>query len=374
MTTLEPRARILIVDDRTTNVDILVDLLQAKYELATAYSGEQALELAPAFRPDLILLDNMMPGMNGYETCRRLRAMPEGNCAKVLMVSALAQPAERVEGYAAGADDYIAKPFDHDELLAKIRVYLRLKSAEEIASLRSNLITLLQHETRTPMTVLCGALETLKTCLPEDAFVQQSMGMAEDAAAQLHRLNEQIVLLSRLRSGDGALRPAITDVAMLLRQCAASRAAAAARGGVRLRSIALESAWIQFDAEYAAAVFSELIDNALRYSATGGEVRIEAILDAETVTIRVADTGTGIPADALATIMDEFVVGDIRHHRRGCGLGLAIVRELVHAFAGTIQIESRELQGTTVSIEFPLVADEADSVEPSPVDSSLQAK
>jgi signal transduction histidine kinase len=276
-----------------------------------------------------------------------------------------------MEGYEAGADDYIAKPFDHDELLAKIRVYLRLKSAEEIGSLRSNLITLLQHETRTPMAVLAGALETLKTCLPLDSFATQSMRMAEAAAEQLHRLHERIVLLSKLRSGYSTLSPTVTDISVLVRQCAASRDSAAIRAQVRMTCKSVDGAWTRFDPEYTNSVFGELLDNALRYTPAGGEVRIESAREGEVVTIRVTDTGAGIPAEALSTIMDEFVVGDIRHHRRGTGLGLAIVRELLAALNGTVSFESVENRGTTVVLTFP--AAELESGEGSGSEAEIRA-
>jgi two-component system, sensor histidine kinase and response regulator len=349
------RARILVVDDHPTNIDILVDLLRHSYEFATASGGAEAIEVARTFRPDLVLLDNMMPGMDGYATCRVMRELPETRRAKILMVSAKARVPERVEGYEAGADDYIAKPFDHDELLAKIRVYVRLKSAEEIASLRSNLITLLQHETRTPMAVLGGALEALRSNLPREGLAAQAMGMALSAASQLQQLHDRIVLLSRLRSGGITLNPVATNVSLLALQCCSARQSAASGAEVVLKYVGPEYAWVLCDAEHMSSVVGELIDNALRYTASGGEVRVE-IDQPRNVVIRVIDDGAGIPAEALSTIMDEFVVGDIDHHRRGTGLGLAIARELVTAFGGTIAIDSLERRGTTVTLEFPAIA------------------
>jgi DNA-binding response OmpR family regulator len=122
---------ILIVDDHPSNVALLEEILGDDYQLKTATCGEEALAVAPDCQPDLILLDIMMPGLDGYETCRRLRAHPLLRQPKILMVSAKALVSERLHGYEAGADDYITKPFDAGELLAKVRVYLRLKTAED---------------------------------------------------------------------------------------------------------------------------------------------------------------------------------------------------------------------------------------------------
>ena len=121
---MQRQSRILLVDDNPTNLAILEEMLGDEYRRGTATSGEEALEIAPDFQPDLILLDVMMPGINGYETCRRIRANPALRNVKIVMVSAKALVSERLEGYDAGADDYLTKPFDEKELLAKVRVYL----------------------------------------------------------------------------------------------------------------------------------------------------------------------------------------------------------------------------------------------------------
>ena len=121
---MSKRPRILIVDDHPLNVQILEDLLEDDYQLAMATSGEEALTLTTAFAPDLILLDVMMPGMDGYETCRRIRAMPISSYTKIIMVSAKAMPSEREQGFEAGADGYITKPFENADLMDKVRLSL----------------------------------------------------------------------------------------------------------------------------------------------------------------------------------------------------------------------------------------------------------
>ncbi len=125
--------RILIVDDSRMNLEVLEELLAGEYELESALSGEECLGKLPAFAPDLVLLDIMMPGMNGYETCRRIKAGPLGDFTQVILISGKASTAERLEGYRVGADDYVIKPFDHDELLAKVRIQFKLR--ESVAKL-----------------------------------------------------------------------------------------------------------------------------------------------------------------------------------------------------------------------------------------------
>ena len=121
------KKRILIVDDDQTSARILVKLLGDDYESAVAGSGDTCLDMVKTFGPDLVLLDVMMPGMDGYETCRRIKSVPFGELTQVVLVTAHAETAERLQGYQAGADDYIIKPFDHHELLAKVRIHFRLR-------------------------------------------------------------------------------------------------------------------------------------------------------------------------------------------------------------------------------------------------------
>ena len=120
------KGRILIVDDIATNVDILRRILRKDYDLDMAASGEECLAKLPTFKPQLILLDIMMPGIDGYETCRRIKSSDLGQFIQVILVSGKGSAAERLQGYESQADDYIVKPFNHDELFSKVRVHFRL--------------------------------------------------------------------------------------------------------------------------------------------------------------------------------------------------------------------------------------------------------
>ncbi len=124
------RGRILIVDDNPTNVDILRRILTKDYELATAANGDECLAKLPAFKAQLVLLDIMMPGIDGYEVCRRIKQSAVGQFVQVILVSGKGSAAERVRGYEAQADDYLVKPFDHEELRSKVRVQFRLCEAQ----------------------------------------------------------------------------------------------------------------------------------------------------------------------------------------------------------------------------------------------------
>ena len=198
---MQPREKILAVDDDAVDIMIVEKLLSRDYECRTASTGEQALEIATDFQPDIILLDNMLPGINGREVCQRIRADSRLRHTKIIMVSIKTMVSERVEAYDAGADDYITKPFDKDELLAKIRVYLRLKSVEEVDQFKTNVLTLLGHEARTPLTSLIGSAEMLMSEENIDAEEQKLfMVMVYNSAKRLHSLFEKVMVLSLLKS------------------------------------------------------------------------------------------------------------------------------------------------------------------------------
>ena len=117
--------RILLVDDMPANIDILRRLLRKEYDLESAASGVECLAAIPRFRPHLVLLDIMMPGMDGYETCRLIKANPASDPVQVILVSGKGSTAERLRGYEADADDYVVKPFDLPELFARLRALIR---------------------------------------------------------------------------------------------------------------------------------------------------------------------------------------------------------------------------------------------------------
>ena len=134
------KKKILIVDDNEINVGIFKELLEEQYVLATVSSGQQCLEKIDQFKPDLVLLDIIMPGMDGYETCRRIKSEPRSETTHIILVSSKTSVESRLKGYEVGADDYITRPFDDDELLAKIKVQIRLREAiMNLASLHAQL-------------------------------------------------------------------------------------------------------------------------------------------------------------------------------------------------------------------------------------------
>lgn len=349
-----PRNRILVVDDNPTNIKIAKVVLGEKYHLATALTGEEALEIASDFRPDIILLDIMMPGIDGYEVCRQIRGNPALQHTKIIMVSAKAMVSERLEGYEAGADDYVTKPYEEDELLAKIRVYMRLKSVEELDQLKSNVLSLVGHETRTPLNGIIMPAEMLAADEEMDAEERKMLAqMVCRNARRLHLFFEKAMTLSAMKAGNVKFRFEETNPCEVVRDALAEIASRAKEREVAIEQDLPEVSTAMIDAGQIKDVVTTLLDNAIRFSPTGGKVTIRACNEGSHIVLAVTDRGEGIDPGFLPHVLDDFTSADIEHHTEGQGLSLAIARQIVLAHNGTIGVESSQDTETTFTVRLP---------------------
>jgi two-component system, sensor histidine kinase and response regulator len=349
----QPKGRILVVDDHPRNIAILQEIL-GHYRVATAASGEEALRIAPKFAPDLVLLDIMMPDMDGYETCRRFRANPQIAETKIIMVSAKAMVSERLAGYEAGADDYVIKPFDEDELVAKVRAYLRLKSVEELDRLKTDVLTLLGHETRTPLTTIFGPLELLKGDASLSDEHQQMLQMVEDGARRIHELVERAIHLSSLQAGLTHFDLSRHDLGAIVRESIAQIRATAETAGVELTLEGAGPFEVNCDAEQIQRSVSALLSNAVRHSPRPGRVTISLSARDACATLSVWDQGPGIPEHVLPHVFECFSVSDVSKHTSGQGLSLAIARAVVRSHGGMLSAENRLGGGAVFELQLPL--------------------
>ena len=211
---MERRGRILIVDDNAMNVAVLRRILRKEYELDAAANGDECLAKVEAFKPQLVLLDIMMPGMDGYETCRRIKASPLGESVQVILVSGKGATADRVHGYEAQADDYVVKPFDHDELLSKVRAHFRLMNLRD----RSE-----RHEAHEALARLCSLVSQMSTDinehmnLIEEIQTELNLSWAEDPDALIRAIvrlaDTNKATQGRLASAERKLREEAQEIA-----------------------------------------------------------------------------------------------------------------------------------------------------------------
>ena len=351
---MQPRRRIMVVDDNPTNIKIAEVTLGETYHLATAVTGEEALRIAAEFRPDIILLDIMMPGIDGYEVCRQIRGNPALRHTKIIMVSAKAMVSERLEGYEAGADDYITKPYEEDELLAKVRVYMRLKSVEELDQLKSNVLSLVGHETRTPLNAIISPAEMLAADEEMDADQRKMLAdMVCRNARRLHAFFEKAMTLSAMKAGNVRFRFEETNPREAVHDALAEIASRAKESGVTIEQDLPEVPTAMIDCDQIKDVVTTVLDNAIRFSPFGGQVTVRACNEGSDVVLAVTDRGKGIDAEFLPHVLDDFTGTDIEHHTEGQGLSLAIANQIVLAHSGTINVESIKGDETTFTVRLP---------------------
>jgi len=365
-----PRPKVLGVDDNSTNLAILEEILADEYDFRTAASGEEALAAIPTMRPDVVLLDIMMPGINGYEVCREIRKDPRLRHTKVIMVSAKAQVSERIQGYEVGADDYIIKPFDEEELLFKVRVFLKLKSVQEVDRLKTGILALLSNETKTPLNSLMAPANLLMTAATMPDALRQRLGeVIHRNAGRLLGFFDRLLKLSALRAGQW--RAPFESVALggLVEDAVARMLPRATARGVRLVEQIDIQPTVAVVAVELAEVVRSLLDNAIRFSPEGGSVEVRLSGASDEAVLTVTDHGRGIDASFLPYVFDEFAEPEdseldetlldarVEDYIERFGLSLATARHVVELHGGSIGVESVPGEATVFSVRLPIGVD-----------------
>jgi len=348
--------KVLIVDDARMNVTILKNLLQDRYIIETAASGEEALQVIPEFRPDLILLDIMMPGIDGYEVCRRVRKELQYRFTKIILVSAKALVDDRLQGYDAGADDYITKPFDKKELEAKVRVFSQLKHEEELNQLKGDLLLLFSHETKTPLSVIIGLSEILQKSSDLGDDLKGHLETISVKAYQLLEFINKTSLICSLKSG---MEPSksLGSVATHLKGATMELKDAASQKTVTFELDIINDMKLYADWTIVDKALGFVLENAVKFSPERGTVKVQTEQSNGRCVIRIMDQGEGIKKDWIDNIFDEFAIQNIMHHQKGQGLSLAISRYIMEIHNGTIGVESTVGNGATFILSLPISQD-----------------
>lgn len=345
--------RILVVDDDELNREVIKEQLHEKYVLAFATNGKEALDLLVTFWPDIILLDIMMPGIDGYEVCRKIRADNRFSFIKILFISAKSTIDERLEGYEAGADDYLTKPVSQDELVAKIKVFLRLKRIEEIDKLKSDLLVLFSHETRTPLNGILGFAELLLHDSSLSPKAQNYIKNIHESGIELQRFVDKTLLLSNLKKGIelSFVGDSVTSyLTTLIENKKRNNPKEITFHFVSEESIFIEADWVLLN-----KVFYYILENSVKFSEFKGDVYvIVKQINTNTCQIRIKDFGIGISHEQKESLFNEFAIKDLDHHHKGQGLSLAIAKYIILYHNGCIDVESEKGKGSTFIITLPL--------------------
>lgn len=357
---MKVKQKLLIVDDDPLNLAIVSEIFDETHSIVKTISGEKAIEALPQIQPDLILLDIMLPGIDGYEVTRKIRADRQYQFTKIMLISAKVSLAERLEGYRSGADDYIVKPFDHDELQARVAVLLRLKRAEEIDLLKGELMNFFSHETRTPLTGILGYAEMLANdvSLPDSARKRAS-GILKNGHRLLD-LTKKAELHYEMISRGIMLEKIDDSVNRHLKRAVTSCEKDALRKKIRVELDLADDAIINGDWSLLDLAFGYLVDNAIKFSPENGTVTIRLEKRDGFCLVHFRDEGGGIKEELLDKIFDVFAARENPGFQIGHGLSLAMARNILRLHGGTIDAVNSSPNGAVFTIGMPFEVNLAD--------------
>ena len=339
------------------------------YTVLTASDGIEALQIMEESKPDLILADIMMPRMDGYALYEAVRACPEWIPIPFVFLTARSERQDELRGKKLGAEDYITKPFDAEELVISIRSRLGRARAVEKASeasfdqLKNQIVTVLGHELRTPLTYVTGytdlALEDVSSLTPGE--VEDFLSRIKIGVDRLNRLVADLLLLVQIDSGRARqefemLAAEQRNLNAIVQLTINRFADQAGRREVSLEmdtSSDLPPVWLC--EPYFADALGRLIENGIKFSLDARRhVIISTRADEDWVRIAVSDRGVGIPADQIGHLFDRFrQINRDQQEQQGVGLGLAIAHGLIRLHRGQITVESTPGEGSTFTILLP---------------------
>jgi two-component system, sensor histidine kinase and response regulator len=349
---------ILIVDDTPANLSVLLQCLgDAGYRVLVAEDGEEALDQIAHAAPDLVLLDVMMPGIDGFETCRRLRANPATRDLPVIFMTALTDTREKLIGFDAGGVDYITKPVQHEEALARVATHLQIRRlrrelAAELA-LKEKFMRIAAHDLRNPLCLIMMAGGVARRASADAAALRRAL---EDIDASARHMRGIIDTFLQLRAGDRSARlslPAIVE-AVIKQQTPAAEA--------KQQTIEYERPDqlppVRGDATEVFQIVTNLLSNAVKFTPVNGQITVTVALAPNGVALRlaVADSGPGVPPDERERLFTEFAklsprptAGEESH-----GVGLAIVKQLAEENHGRVGADFPQSGGSVFWCELPL--------------------
>jgi signal transduction histidine kinase len=364
----KPGAIVLLVDDDPAILDGMADLLSlAGYSVMTAVDGERALNLMQTHLPDLIVSDIMMPKMDGYEFYEAVRTNPTWTTIPFIFLTARGQPGDIRHGRQLGADEYITKPFEPEDLVIAINARLQRTSdivhatQYEVERMKQQLITIFSHELRTPLTYIYGYVTLLQDSFNalDEQTVNDMLSGVKRGADRLVKLVEDLMLMVRIDSGvvgvEIALRQEPTNLHTLTGNVVARYEEAARERNVQIVSRVPADLVVSCMSVYAEEAISRLIDNAIKFcKREGGQVTVDAWVENGRVSVAVQDNGIGIEPAHQRVIFERFQQIDREvMEQQGIGLGLTIVRELVQLHGGDVQVESQPGEGSTFVVTLP---------------------
>lgn len=368
--------KILIVDDILANIEVLHETLEQEgYVISVATHGKMALDVAPHLKPDLILLDIMMPGMSGYETCQKLKANEHTRDFPVIFISAKGETEDIVEGFRVGGVDYIAKPFRREEVCSRVRThaqlnYFKKKQKNRIQELefqnnrlaklddiKNRFLGTAMHDLRNPLSSISGLSELFLR--GDESYTADEkknlVKLINKTSKDLLRMVHDLLDISVFESGELSLKPSSGNLSDVLLAQVQVNQVYSSQKNINIVSSLKKVPDSIFDPNRIGQVMDNLINNAIKFSQPGTSVEIGLSSSEQNLEFYVKDEGPGIPEKDQSQLFTEFPKIGVypTGGEKSTGLGLSIVKKIVEAHFGSIQVESEEGRGTVFYVQLP---------------------
>ena len=363
--------KILIVDDVTSNVLLLKILLSnEKFQVCTANCGNMCIEQARKEKPDLILLDVMMPDISGFDTAVILKKDPELKDIPIIFLTALNSPADLVKGFQCGANDFLSKPFNKEELVVRVKHQIAFVAAkrliekqnrELLATIknRDKMYSVIAHDLRSPMASIRMVLNLVVATTSPDVVGEEVFSLIDKAnkeSEDVHDLLDNLLKWTKSQTGRlnvvlqdldlNDIIPGVVDIFELI----------AANKKIKL-SYTGSSTIVRADNDMLKTVVRNFMSNAIKFSPENSTIEIIVTSDADFAKISVRDHGVGIAADRIDTIFHKGETTYGTGGEEGSGLGLQLCQDFARKNGGDVMVESIEGQGSTFSVMVPLKKD-----------------
>ncbi|MFP4448387.1 MAG: response regulator [Bacteroidota bacterium] len=363
----DPRSSvILVVDDSVQNLKLVGNMLKDwDFQIALAKDGYEALNLVPKVNPSLILLDIMMPDIDGYEVCEKLKKDKNSRDIPVIFLTAKTSNEAIVKGFKVGGVDYITKPFNKDELLMRIRTHLELKAShdkiqmqaeelEKINATKDKMFSVISHDLRAPL----GGMKSMLDLIFEDNDGNNVSGKAlislKNAADHTYNLLENLLYWSRSQRDKLEYEPEILNIFDLVTENVELMYSMSRNKENKIDNQIPRGTEAYGDNNMVKTIIRNLLFNAIKYTSKGN-IRITAKGQQDKLFLYVEDTGVGIKDDDLRKILntEEYFSTYGTSREKGSGLGLNLCIDFIKRNQGDFFIESEYGRGTTVSFSLP---------------------
>ncbi len=356
-TTATPKITLLIVDDIPANVSVLFDFLSASgFKVLVAQDGESALQKAHYAQPSLILLDVMMPGIDGFETCRRLKNDPKTQDIPVIFMTALADTENKVKGFELGAVDYVTKPIQQEEVLARVNTHLTIRKLQKELQTQNDELDAfahtVAHDLKNPLNAVLGFAEMLGENAADhlDAESLEYLEGLQTASRKMVDIIESLLLLAGVSKQQVEKQP--LDMLNIVQQAQQRLAFMTQKYEA---AIILPDRWpvaIGY-APWVEEIWANYINNGMKYGGKPPRLELGATKVANKIRFWVHDNGEGLTKEQQAILFTPFT--RLNQHRvKGHGLGLSIVQRIAEKLGGQVGVESEVGKGSTFYFTLPV--------------------